>query len=132
MQDERQPDAAQPLSKGLKPMNCPGHCLIFAQQPVSHRDMPVRLADFGTLHRNEATGALSGLTRVRQFHQDDGHIFCTEAQITSEVRSCLDFVRRLYAAFNFPDVALTLSTRPESYLGDKSTWCVSTSFGGGG
>ncbi|KAI9485533.1 MAG: threonyl-tRNA synthetase [Benjaminiella poitrasii] len=108
---------------GLKPMNCPGHCLIFDSTPKSYRDLPIRLADFSPLHRNEASGALSGLTRVRRFHQDDAHIFCTEKQITSEITSCLEFVDRVYAAFKFPHYDLTLSTRPEShYIGTPEEW----------
>ncbi|KAJ1949745.1 hypothetical protein EC988_004648, partial [Linderina pennispora] len=77
---------------GLKPMNCPGHCLIFASDQRSYRDLPIRYADFSPLHRNEVAGALSGLTRVRKFHQDDGHIFCTHEQIASEMASCLEFI----------------------------------------
>ncbi|CDS08721.1 hypothetical protein LRAMOSA10082 [Lichtheimia ramosa] len=108
---------------GLKPMNCPGHCLIFDSTQHSYRDLPIRLADFSPLHRNEASGALSGLTRVRRFHQDDAHIFCTENQIASEIASCLSFVDRVYKAFKFPHYELTLSTRPESnYMGSLEEW----------
>ncbi|KAI8369539.1 threonyl-tRNA synthetase [Radiomyces spectabilis] len=108
---------------GLKPMNCPGHCLIFDSTPQSYRDLPIRLADFSPLHRNEASGALTGLTRVRRFHQDDAHIFCTEQQISSEIKSCLSFVDRVYKAFRFPHYDLTLSTRPESKLiGTVEEW----------
>ncbi|KAG0167848.1 54S ribosomal protein L39, mitochondrial [Apophysomyces sp. BC1034] len=108
---------------GLKPMNCPGHCLIFDSTQKSYRDLPIRLADFSPLHRNEASGALTGLTRVRRFHQDDAHIFCTEGQITSEISSCLNFVDRVYNAFRFPHYDLTLSTRPESnYIGSINEW----------
>lgn len=108
---------------GLKPMNCPGHCLIFDSTPKSYRDLPIRLADFSPLHRNEASGALTGLTRVRRFHQDDAHIFCSENQIASEITSCLSFVDRVYSAFKFPQYDLTLSTRPESqYIGSIEEW----------
>ncbi|ORE04846.1 threonyl-tRNA synthetase [Rhizopus microsporus var. microsporus] len=108
---------------GLKPMNCPGHCLIFDSTPKSYRDLPIRLADFSPLHRNEASGALSGLTRVRRFHQDDAHIFCTKQQITPEITSCLSFVDRVYKAFQFPHYDLTLSTRPEeNYIGSLEEW----------
>ncbi|ORX58697.1 threonyl-tRNA synthetase [Hesseltinella vesiculosa] len=108
---------------GLKPMNCPGHCLIFDSKPKSYRDLPIRLADFSPLHRNEASGALSGLTRVRRFHQDDAHIFCTEAQIGQEISACLSFVDRVYKAFQFPHYDFTLSTRPETnYIGSEEEW----------
>ncbi|GAA5807101.1 hypothetical protein MFLAVUS_000451 [Mucor flavus] len=108
---------------GLKPMNCPGHCLIFDSTPKSYRDLPIRLADFSPLHRNEASGALSGLTRVRRFHQDDAHIFCAEDHIASEITSCLSFVDRVYSAFQFPHYDLTLSTRPETqYMGSLEEW----------
>ncbi|KAL7318749.1 threonyl-tRNA synthetase [Mucor circinelloides] len=108
---------------GLKPMNCPGHCLIFDSTPKSYRDLPIRLADFSPLHRNEASGALSGLTRVRRFHQDDAHIFCAEKHIEQEITSCLSFVDRVYKAFKFPHYDLTLSTRPESqYIGSIEEW----------
>lgn len=104
-----------PLQRALKPMNCPGHCLIFGHTPVSYRDLPMRLADFSPLHRNEASGALAGLTRVRQFHQDDAHIFCTEAQIEAEIHACLHFVDTVYKAFGF-NHSMVLSTRPPSYV----------------
>ncbi|CAO3640428.1 unnamed protein product [Cunninghamella blakesleeana] len=108
---------------GLKPMNCPGHCLIFDSTPKSYKDLPIRLADFSPLHRNEASGALTGLTRVRRFHQDDAHIFCTEQQIVSEISSCLSFVDRVYKAFQFPHFDFTLSTRPETnYIGTIDEW----------
>ncbi|KNC97141.1 threonine-tRNA ligase [Spizellomyces punctatus DAOM BR117] len=108
---------------GLKPMNCPGHCLLFANTAKSYRELPVRLAEFSPLHRNEASGALTGLTRVRKFHQDDAHIFCTPAQITSEIISTLQFIDRVYKIFNFPSYELTLSTRPaQNYIGTISQW----------
>jgi len=114
-------DAGQHLESGLKPMNCPAHCLIFKHLTTSYRDLPVRLADFSALHRNEASGALSGLTRVRQFHQDDGHIFCTPEQIADEVGKCLEFVERTYGLFGF-EYSLKLSTRPEKSMGSDEAW----------
>ncbi|NXF50228.1 SYTC2 ligase, partial [Oceanites oceanicus] len=105
----------------LKPMNCPGHCLMFAHRPRSWREMPLRLADFGVLHRNELSGTLSGLTRVRRFQQDDAHIFCTIEQIEEEIKGCLDFLKSVYAVFGFT-FQLHLSTRPENYLGELEIW----------
>ncbi|KAM4109910.1 hypothetical protein ACJW30_03G155100 [Castanea mollissima] len=106
---------------GLKPMNCPGHCLMFQHRVRSYRELPLRLADFGVLHRNEASGALTGLTRVRRFQQDDAHIFCRESQIKGEVRGVLEFIKYVYGIFGFT-FDLKLSTRPEKYLGDLATW----------
>ncbi|KAL8140103.1 hypothetical protein V2J09_006124 [Rumex salicifolius] len=106
---------------GLKPMNCPGHCLMFEHRVRSYRELPLRLADFGVLHRNEASGALTGLTRVRRFQQDDAHIFCRESQIKDEVKSALEFINYVYFVFGFT-YDLKLSTRPEKYLGDLETW----------
>ncbi|KAI9258475.1 hypothetical protein BY458DRAFT_517986 [Sporodiniella umbellata] len=105
----------------LKPMNCPGHCLIFGHKERSYRDLPVRFADFGVLHRNEFSGALSGLTRVRRFQQDDAHIFCRVDQIEKEMSGCFDFLNHIYGIFGF-DFHLKLSTRPESYLGELAVW----------
>uniref|UniRef100_A0A8C7G1H0 threonine--tRNA ligase n=1 Tax=Oncorhynchus kisutch TaxID=8019 RepID=A0A8C7G1H0_ONCKI len=105
----------------LKPMNCPGHCLMFSHRPRSWRELPLRLADFGVLHRNELSGTLTGLTRVRRFQQDDAHIFCTMEQIESEMKGCLDFLRCVYDVFGF-SFQLHLSTRPEKYLGDITVW----------
>ncbi|KAI5781806.1 hypothetical protein EDC01DRAFT_619330 [Geopyxis carbonaria] len=109
---------------GLKPMNCPGHCLMFKATSGSRglRDMPVRYADFSPLHRNEVSGALSGLTRVRRFHQDDGHIFCRPVQITQEILSTLELIKTVYKVFNLPTPELVLSTRPENYIGDVEEW----------
>lgn len=106
---------------GLKPMNCPGHCLMFKHRVRSYRELPLRFADFGVLHRNEASGALSGLTRVRRFQQDDAHIFCRESQIKDEVRNALNFIDHVYKIFGF-SYELKLSTRPEKYLGNIETW----------
>ncbi|KAK1443585.1 threonine-tRNA ligase [Babesia gibsoni] len=106
---------------GMKAMNCPGHCLIFKHMNPSYRQLPLRLADFGVLHRNELTGSLSGLTRVRRFQQDDAHIFCTTEQIYDEVLSILNFLDDVYGLFNFT-YSLKLSTKPEKALGDDELW----------
>lgn len=105
----------------LKPMNCPGHCLMFASRNRSWRELPLRYADFGVLHRNELSGTLTGLTRVRRFQQDDAHIFCMQSQIKSEIRSCLEFLNHTYGIFGF-SFDLRLSTRPEKFLGEIETW----------
>lgn len=106
---------------GLKPMNCPGHCLIFQSASRSYRDLPMRIADFSSLHRNELSGALSGLMRVRRFHQDDAHIFCTEEQIASEISDALQFIDDIYAVFGLTP-KYRLSTRPEKYVGSLELW----------
>ncbi|ELU14394.1 hypothetical protein CAPTEDRAFT_158346 [Capitella teleta] len=105
----------------LKPMNCPGHCLMFDHRPRSHKELPLRMADFGVLHRNELSGALSGLTRVRRFQQDDAHIFCRVDQIKEEMAGCFDFMDSVYSVFGF-SFDLKLSTRPEKYLGAVEVW----------
>ncbi|XP_050966800.1 threonine--tRNA ligase 1, cytoplasmic [Labeo rohita] len=105
----------------LKPMNCPGHCLMFDHRPRSWRELPLRMADFGVLHRNELSGALTGLTRVRRFQQDDAHIFCSMDQIESEIKGCLNFLRTVYDVFGFT-FKLNLSTRPEKFLGEPEVW----------
>jgi threonyl-tRNA synthetase len=107
---------------GLKPMNCPGHCLIFASKKRSYRDLPIRYADFSPLHRNEIHGALSGLTRVRRFHQDDGHIFCRPSQIRDEIAQSLDFVRTVYRVLGLGPYRLALSTRPAESIGTVEEW----------
>jgi len=108
---------------GLKPMNCPGHCLIFASKQRSYRDLPIRFADFSPLHRNEISGALSGLTRVRRFHQDDGHIFCRPSQIREEISKTLEFVRLTYGVLGLGPYRLALSTRPKDhYIGTVEDW----------
>jgi threonyl-tRNA synthetase len=106
---------------GIKPMNCPSHMLIFRSRKRSYRELPLRIHDQGVLHRNERSGALGGLTRVRQFSQDDGHIFCMEEQIADEVAKLLELIDRIYTAFGMP-VNLFLSTRPEQKLGDDALW----------
>jgi len=105
----------------LKPMNCPGHCIMFASRSRSYRELPIRMASFGVLHRNELSGTLSGLTRVRRFQQDDAHIFCTQGQIKSEVTAALKFVFDLYELFGF-EFTLALSTRPKKALGELELW----------
>ena len=105
----------------LKPMNCPGHCLLFDSAVRSWRELPLRLADFGVLHRNELSGALTGLTRVRRFQQDDAHIFCRAEQIEQEVSAAIDFMKTVYSVFGFT-FDMVLSTRPDQYLGDLKDW----------
>jgi threonyl-tRNA synthetase len=105
----------------LKPMNCPGHCLIFDNRVRSWRELPLRLADFGVLHRNELSGALTGLTRVRRFQQDDAHIFCAPEQIKSEILAALNFLQHVYTVLGFT-MTMCLSTRPEDYLGELEVW----------
>lgn len=105
----------------MKPMNCPAHCLMFGNQNRSYRDLPLRFADFGVLHRNELSGALSGLTRVRRFQQDDAHIFCREDQIESEVLGALNFMKDVYDTFGM-GYRLELSTRPKKALGGIELW----------
>eukprot|EP01134_Creolimax_fragrantissima_P007839 CFRG7839T1 len=105
----------------LKPMNCPGHAIMFKSRTRSWRELPLRYADFGVLHRNEIAGALVGLTRVRRFQQDDAHIFCALDQIESEINASLEFVRYIYDIFGF-SFTLKLSTRPDDYMGERSIW----------
>eukprot|EP00929_Paragymnodinium_shiwhaense_P044179 TRINITY_DN2266_c0_g1_i1.p1 TRINITY_DN2266_c0_g1~~TRINITY_DN2266_c0_g1_i1.p1 ORF type:complete len:923 (-),score=247.56 TRINITY_DN2266_c0_g1_i1:189-2903(-) len=105
----------------LKPMNCPGHCVVFDSKPRSYRELPLRMASFGVLHRNELSGTLSGLTRVRRFQQDDAHIFAREDQIRSEVSAALQFVFDIYELFGF-EFNLSLSTRPKKALGSEELW----------
>merc|ERR1719296_240539 len=104
---------------GMKPMNCPAHCLMFGSTRRSYRELPLRIADFGVLHRNEQSGALTGLTRVRRFVQDDGHIFCAEEQIKEEVTGCLEFMKYVYDTFGM-SYRLELSTRPKKALGEQA------------
>ena len=106
----------------IKPMNCPAHIQIFNQGLKSHRDLPLRLAEFGSCHRNEPSGTLHGLMRVRNFVQDDAHIFCTEGSVLSEVSAFIDLLFEVYADFGFDDVIIKLSTRPEKRVGDDAVW----------
>lgn len=105
----------------LKPMNCPGHCMMFKNLSFSYKDLPIRWADFGVLHRNELTGALRGLTRVRRFQQDDAHIFCTLEQVGDEIDSFLKFLKDTYTMFGFK-FKVELSTRPKDYIGNIDVW----------
>ncbi|KAJ7865273.1 hypothetical protein B0H13DRAFT_2353115 [Mycena leptocephala] len=105
----------------LKPMNCPGHCLIFGSRDRSYRELPIRMAEFGIIHRNEASGALTGLTRVRRFAQDDTHVFCMPSQVEEEISALFDFMQHVYGTFGL-DFQLELSTRPDNFLGEIKTW----------
>ena len=95
--------------------------MIFANESRSYKELPMRIADFGILHRNEKAGAFTGLTRVRKFQQDDAHIFCREDQIEEEVFGCIDFVEKIYTTFHF-QFSLNLSTRPDKFIGDIQLW----------
>ena len=114
--------ASENREYAIKPMNCPGHVQIFNQGLKSYRDLPLRMAEFGSCHRNEPSGALHGLMRVRGFTQDDAHIFCTEEQVQEEVSGCIQMVYEIYQTFGFEDIVVKLSTRPEQRLGDDATW----------
>lgn len=109
---------------GLKPMNCPGHCLLFKSRKLSYRELPVRYADFSPLHRNEISGSLSGLTRVRRLHQDDGHIFCRPSQVGQEIGKQLEFMDMVYKVFGMSVHKLVLSTRPldGNFIGKAADW----------
>jgi len=106
----------------VKPMNCPCHIQVFNQGLKSYRDLPLRLAEFGSCHRNEPSGTLAGIMRVRNFTQDDAHIFCTEAQIQDEVATFIDLLQKVYAEFGFDDIVVKLSTRPEQRVGSDEVW----------
>ena len=106
----------------LKPMNCPGHILIYKQGLKSYRDLPLRFGEFGQCHRNEPSGGLHGIMRVRAFTQDDGHIFCTEDQIQSEVVAFTTLLKKVYQDFGFTDIIYKLSTRPEKRIGSEESW----------
>ncbi|WP_417665113.1 threonine--tRNA ligase [Pseudidiomarina sp.] len=114
--------ASENREYAIKPMNCPGHVQIFNQGLKSYRDLPLRMAEFGSCHRNEPSGALHGLMRVRGFTQDDAHVFCTDAQVQEEVSGCIKMVYETYKTFGFQDIVVKLSTRPEERLGDDATW----------
>ena len=113
---------AEEREYAVKPMNCPGHCLYFATGKHSYRDLPMRIADFGRLHRFERSGVTHGLTRVRTFCQDDAHLFCAPEQIKSEMAAFLDLLNEVYATFGFGEVRVALSTRPEKRLGSDEIW----------
>ena len=106
----------------VKPMNCPGHLQIFNQGLKSYRDLPYRMAEFGLVHRNEPSGSLHGLMRVRSFTQDDAHVFCTEEQILQEVSACIEMVFDTYKTFGFDEIDIKLSTRPEQRVGSDEIW----------
>ena len=125
--------AAQPSSKellgdlqqralGIKPMNCPSHCIIFGSRKRSYRELPWRMADFGRLHRYERGGVVHGLARVRSFAQDDGHIFCTEAQVAGEIAKFMGFFNSVYKAFTFTSIDVKLATRPDKRIGSDELW----------
>ncbi len=113
---------AEEREYALKPMNCPGHCLMFGTQKHSYRDLPIRFADFGRLHRYERSGVTHGLTRVRTFCQDDAHIYCMPEQIKAEMAAFLDLLKEVYDTFGFEGTRVALSTRPEKRLGSDEIW----------
>ena len=115
-------DSEDDRTLALKPMNCPGHVQIYKQGLKSYRDLPIRMAEFGSCHRNEPSGALHGIMRVRAFTQDDAHIFCSEDQITSESIIFCDLLRKIYRDFGFEDVRVKFSDRPDVRAGDDATW----------
>jgi threonyl-tRNA synthetase len=114
--------ASENRDYAIKPMNCPGHIQIFNQGLRSYRDLPLRLAEFGSCHRNEPSGALHGIMRVRAFVQDDAHIFCTEAQILPETAAFIDLLQQIYADFGFAEILVKLSTRPDKRIGSDEVW----------
>jgi threonyl-tRNA synthetase len=107
---------------GVKPMNCPGHCVMYAQQVHSYRELPLRYADFGRLHRFERSGTLHGLTRVRSFSQDDAHIYCRLDQVSGEIATLIAMMRETYGAFHLGQPRFTLSLRPDKRIGSDETW----------
>lgn len=107
---------------GVKPMNCPGHCVLYRQTRHSYRELPIRMADFGRLHRYERAGVTHGLTRVRTFAQDDAHVFCRVDQLEGEIESVTKMILETYAVFGFEQIEIEISTRPESFLGEIETW----------
>jgi len=115
-------DVQGSLRYGVKPMNCPGHCMMFGFRKRSYRELPWRVADFGRLHRYERSGVVQGLTRVRTFAQDDGHVFCAYDQLPDEIGRFIDLVYEVYEDFGFEDVQVFLATRPEKRIGADATW----------
>ncbi|MBC7465223.1 MAG: threonine--tRNA ligase, partial [Bdellovibrio sp.] len=107
---------------GLKPMNCPSHCLLFGSEKHSYRELPLRMADFGRLHRYEKSGSLHGLSRVRTFCQDDAHIFCTPDQLKSEIFKFIEMLNTIYQTLGMPNYKLFLATRPEKRMGTEEYW----------
>ena len=116
------PEAEDERVFALKPMNCPGHVQIFKHGLKSYRDLPLRLAEFGTVHRYEPSGALHGLMRVRGFTQDDAHVFCTEEQMAEECMKINDLILSIYKDFGFDEIVVKLSTRPEKRVGTDEAW----------
>jgi threonyl-tRNA synthetase len=114
--------ASENRDYAIKPMNCPGHVQVYNQGLKSYRDLPLRMGEFGICHRNEPSGTLHGLMRLRSFTQDDAHIFCTEEQIQSEVSDLIDLLQNVYADFGFDDILVKLSTRPENRVGRDEVW----------
>lgn len=110
----------------VKPMNCPGAVLTYKEKPHSYRELPMRMAEFGFLHRYELSGAMHGLLRVREFTMDDAHIFCATDQIEKEVIQALELVQKIYGRFNFTDISMAISTRPEKYMGSPELWETAT------
>lgn len=124
LKSESEPDTNTAVDDNLmclKPMNCAFHCLMFGNSLKSYKELPIRMADFGCLHRNEASGALRGLNRLRKFSQDDAHIFCRSDQIFDEIKGCMQFLQDTYKLFGF-DYRVTLSTRPDKFMGDIEIW----------
>jgi threonyl-tRNA synthetase len=114
------------IAYAVKPMNCPGGCLLYKTSKHSYREFPLRAAEFGMVHRHEASGVLHGLFRVRQFTQDDAHIYCTPAQIESEIVGVINLIFETYQAFGFTDFAIELSTKPEKHIGSDEIWETAT------
>jgi len=114
------------VAYAIKPMNCPGGCLVYQSRQHSYREFPLRVAELGLVHRHEASGVMHGLFRVRQFTQDDAHIFCTPPQIESEIVGVIDLTSEIYSAFGFKDVRIELSTKPDKHIGSEEIWEVST------
>ena len=112
---------------GVKPMNCPGHCLLYASEKHSYRELPIRMADFGRLHRYEASGALHGLTRVRSMCQDDAHIFCTTVQMQSEIVLFMEMLKEIYQTLGLNEFKVSIATRPENRMGGDDVWNQSES-----
>lgn len=121
-QIEAQPESKGEVESSMKPMNCPGHCLMFGAERHSYREMPIRLADFGRLHRFERSGVMHGLTRVRSFCQDDAHIFCTPDQMQVEIRDFMTMASRIYAQLGMPNFKVVVATRPEKRMGADEVW----------
>lgn len=120
--DDRHVAYSNAFRFGVKPMNCPAHCLQYAMEHHSYRDLPWRVADFGRLHRYERSGVIQGLTRVRSMAQDDAHIFCTPEQVPEEIGNFIDFVTEVYKDFGFQEPKVLLATRPDKRLGDDALW----------